>query len=43
MFLNYEQNLDNIALIEGNSLFLTYSDLINKIKDFSSYFDYRLF
>jgi long-chain acyl-CoA synthetase len=41
MFFFNDQYLENIALIDKNDSFLSYSDLILKIKQFSSVFDRR--
>ena len=41
MFFFSEQYLENIALIDRNGSFLSYSDLTQKIKEFSSAFDRR--
>ena len=39
MFISNVENLDDIALIEGNSSILTYSDLYKNVSEFKTFFD----
>ncbi|MBT3993372.1 MAG: AMP-binding protein [Gammaproteobacteria bacterium] len=41
MFIFNVENLNDIALIENNDSVITYSDLYQQVRDFSSFFDYR--
>ena len=39
MFLSNVDNLNDVALIEGNGSIITYSDLYRNVSEFSTFFD----
>ena len=39
MFLSNVDNLNDVALIEGNGSIITYSDLYRHVREFSTFFD----